>query len=715
MSHSFTSDEIAQLKGGRGDTLYGDGALVVLKALLESGISYFGGYPGAPTANVLDAFADAYEPILKDYGCYFETSSNEMAAAAMLTASVFEPVRGAVTWKVLGNGVGQDVVDHVSQLGVKDGAMIIVGEDYGGSSTTVLQRTLPWGQKIGMPVIDPRHDQQVLHRLVKEGMDLSRDSNSVVALLLRPQHSHANAEIVVGDNVLPKISTVNKLKEFRRDPTIFALPPYSFQQEAKRFEERLPTATRLIVERRLNEFFGNEKAKVGIITHGTTFNTTMRLLSIMGLADEYGELDPRIHLLQLNVIYPLSDEQIAGFIGDKTHVLLVEEGQPDLMESHIRALIQKKDIRVKFFGHDLVPKYGELIPEKLGPALARFLMQAMPETGTAPGDAVERLTGRKRQALGMFPAPVPPRFPTFCTGCPERPVFSQMKIQEYTTGVKDWHGGDVGCYGMAGFIPFQMSDSNVGMGAGMAAASAVSAMSEQHNVSVVGDGTLWHSAFNTSAANAIYNRQDSTYIVLDNKWTAMTGAHENPNVGKLMTGEAVGTEMSIVKTFVAMGVKKIETANPYDFRDFQEKIKKIRRDAKIPQVRVLISEAECMLQKQRRIKPERDRAIKAGERVEIDRLGVDAEVCVGDHACMRFNGCPSLTLTEGPNSLRTAPVAAIDANCVGCGVCGEITTAAQLCPSFFKVTKVENAGWLEKIKAAVLRRVTGQAGRSPAV
>ena len=265
---------------------------------------------------------------------------------------------------------------------------------------------------------------------------------------------------------------------------------------------------------------------------------------------------------------------------------------------------------------------------------------------------------------------------------------------------------------MAGFIPFQMSDSNVGMGAGLAAASAVSAMSEQRNMSIVGDGTLWHSAFNTSAANAIYNRQDATYVVLDNKWTAMTGAHENPNVGKLMTGEAVGTEMSISKTFQAMGVKKIETANPYDFRDFQAKLKKIRLDAKLPQVRVLISDAECMLQKQRRVKPEREKAIKAGQQVEIDRLGVDEEVCVGDHACMRFNGCPSLTLKEGPNSLRTAPIAAIDTTCVGCGVCGEITTAAQLCPSFFKVTKIENPGWLEKIKASVTRLLVSGADQS---
>jgi len=119
MGHSYTPEDVAQLKRGTGERLYGDGALVVLKALLESGISYFGGYPGSPTANLMDAVADAYEPVLKDYGVYFESSSNEVSAGALLTTSVYGKVRGAVTWKVVGNGVAMDVVDHVSQLGVK--------------------------------------------------------------------------------------------------------------------------------------------------------------------------------------------------------------------------------------------------------------------------------------------------------------------------------------------------------------------------------------------------------------------------------------------------------------------------------------------------------------------------------------------------------------------------------------------------------------------
>lgn len=704
MAHSYTDEDIAQLTAPAGSTLYGDGALVVLKALLESGISYFGGYPGSPTANLMDAAADAYEPVLKDMGVYFETSSSEMSAAALMTTSVYGPVRGAVTWKVVGNGLASDVADHVSQLGVQDGAMMIVGEDYGVSSTTVVQRTLAWGVKSGLIVIDPRGDPQLLHRMVITGMDLSRDSHSVVALLLRPQLSHTNGQIVVGENRIPDISTVRPVEAFKKDPTLFALPPFAQQQERHRYEVRLPTVSRLIVERQLNETFGNPLAEVGLITHGTTFNTTWRVLSLLGLTDEHMGLDGRLHLLQLNVINPLSEEQIQQFFAGKKAVLLIEEGQPDLLETQMRALIQRRSIPIAFFGHDVVPGVGELLPDRLMSPLARFVDEFLGLRGNAL-QAAERLLARMKLAVGLFPTKVPARVPTFCTGCPERPVFSQMKIKETLTGVTDWHAGDVGCYGMAGFKPFELADSNIGMGAGLAAASGITAMSRQHNVSVVGDGTLWHSAFNASAANAIYNKQESTYIVLDNKWTAMTGAHENPNVGRLMTGEPMNTRMDIAETFKAMGVKAIEKANPYDFKAFQRQLDRIHRDAKLPQVRVLISEAECQLQKQRRVRVERQQDLKAGRRVAVDRLGVDEEVCVGDHACIRFNGCPSLTLKPSPNPLRSAPAAHIDPTCVGCGVCGEIAHAAKLCPSFIRVTRIENPTLIERLASWFRQRL----------
>ena len=684
MSHAFNTSEIDQLEHRAGETLYGDGALVVLKGLLEAGISYFGGYPGAPTANLIDAAADAYEPVLKKYGVYVESSANEMSAAAMCTASVFAPVRGAVTWKVLGNGVSTDVVDHVSQIGPLGGCVLVVGEDYGVSSTTVAQRTLPWAMKSGIIVVDPRADQQLLLRMTRESFELSETSTSVVALLLRPQLSHANAQVTVGDNRIGEYNVISKLKAGIKDPARYPLPPNTQRQELERYRDRLPKAREYILEHGLNETFGAADVPIGLITHGTVFNTVMRVLANLGLADEDGVTDPAISVLQLNVINPLCDDQIIEFIQGKREVLLVEEGQPDLMEQQIRAMLHQRGVATPFHGHDLVPGVGELVPGRVLPALAQFMARLLPEA--------------------LFPKPVTPRPPTFCTGCPERPVFSMMKINEMLTGQKDWHATDVGCYGMAGLAPFHMADSNMGMGGGLAAATALSAMSEQKNVSVVGDGTLWHSALNTCVVNGLYNKQDATYLVLDNKWTAMTGAHENPNSGPQLTGQPSGGVFNIERTFKGLGVRHVEKANPYNFRDFQKKLKKIQADPD-PQLRVLISEAECQLQRQRTVKPMRAKAIAEGKRTEVERLGVDEEVCVGDHSCMRVNGCPSLTLEESPNTLKTAPVAAIDTTCVGCGVCGEIAHAAQLCPSFHKVTVVRNASRFERFMQRLSQRL----------
>ena len=704
MSHAFTHSDIAQLEHGAGQTLYGDGALVVLKGLLEAGISYFGGYPGSPTANLIDAAADAYEPVLKKYGVFVESSANEMSAAAMCTASVFAPVRGAVTWKVLGNGVSTDVVDHVSQIGPMGGCVLVVGEDYGVSSTTVAQRTLPWAMKSGIPVVDPRADQQLLLRLTRESFELSEASSCVVALLLRPQLSHANARVDVTDNRMGQYNVINKLKEGIKDPSRYPLPPNTQRQEIERYRDRLPKAREYILEHGLNELFGAADAPIGIITHGTVFNTVMRALANLGLADEDGVTDPAISVLQLNVVYPLCDDQIVDFIQGKREVLLVEEGQPDLMEQQIRAMLHQRGITTPFRGHDLVPGVGELVPGRVLPALAQFLAPLLPERAESLTATADAFLERQKLAASLFPKPVTPRPPTFCTGCPERPVFSMMKINEMLTGQKDWHATDVGCYGMAGLAPFHMADSNIGMGGGLAAATALSAMSDQKNVSVVGDGTLWHSALNTCVVNGLYNKQDATYLVLDNKWTAMTGAHENPNSGPQLTGEQSGGDFNIERTFRGLGVKRVEKANPYNFRDFQKKLKKIQADP-APQLRVLISEAECQLQRQRTVKPMRAKAIVEGKRVEVERLGVDEEVCVGDHSCMRVNGCPSLTLEESPNTLKTAPVAAIDTTCVGCGVCGEIAHAAQLCPSFHKVTVVRNAGRFERFMQKLSQRL----------
>jgi indolepyruvate ferredoxin oxidoreductase alpha subunit len=122
-------------------------------------------------------------------------------------------------------------------------------------------------------------------------------------------------------------------------------------------------------------------------------------------------------------------------------------------------------------------------------------------------------------------------------------------------------------------------------------------------------------------------------------------------------------------------------------------------------LKVIIAEGECMLAKQRRVRAEDAKNIAAGERVAKPKFGVDDQVCTGDHSCIRLSGCPSLSIKENPDKLRRDPVATVVETCVGCGLCGEVSHAAILCPSFYKTEVVYNPGIVERLVNALRRRV----------
>ena len=123
--------------------------------------------------------------------------------------------------------------------------------------------------------------------------------------------------------------------------------------------------------------------------------------------------------------------------------------------------------------------------------------------------------------------------------------------------------------------------------------------------------------------------------------------------------------------------------------------------------KIIVASSECMLNRQRREKPLKAKAITEGRRVETPRFGVDEAICTGDHACIRLSGCPSLSLKTLDDPLRDDPVASIDQTCVGCGNCGEVADAAVLCPSFYRADVVHNPGRIEKWRAGVRNRVIG--------
>ena len=140
MERSF-KQEVELLKLGEGETFHGEGILAVTKALLQSGVSYVGGYQGAPVSHVMDVLNDARD-ILDELGVHVETNANEAGAAAMLGASINYPMRGAVAFKsTVGTNVASDALSNLASAGVRGGALLVLGEDYGEGSSIIQERT----------------------------------------------------------------------------------------------------------------------------------------------------------------------------------------------------------------------------------------------------------------------------------------------------------------------------------------------------------------------------------------------------------------------------------------------------------------------------------------------------------------------------------------------------------------------------------------------
>ena len=697
---SFTK-EIALLELGAGEVFRGEGILAVTKALLQSGVSYLGGYQGAPVSHLMDVMADANE-LLEKLGVHFQACASEASAAAMLGASVNYPIRGAVTWKsTVGTNVASDALANLASSGVKGGSVIVVGEDYGEGASIMQERSHAFAMKSQVWLLDPRPNLPTIVDTVEKAFELSEASNTPVMVELRIRACHVTGEFVAKDNRAPERSRHNPIAEPSFDFANIVLPPSTYAQEKRKVEQRLPAAIEFIKRHRLNEVFDGRLSDIGIITQGGMYNAVLRSLAEIGLADPFGHSDVPIYAM--NVTYPVVNDEIAAFCAGKRAVLVVEEGQPDYLEQAVNVALRKADLNTSVVGKDVLPMAGEYTLEVVVAGVVRFIEGSMPRgvDVEAVSRALHLLQAPKRKAAELLGKPLPPRPPGFCVGCPERPVFSALKLAQREVG--EVHiASDIGCHTFSTLPPFNMGNTVLGYGLGLASSSGIAPQMGRRVVSIMGDGGFWHNGLSSGVSNAVFNKDDSVLIVMKNGYSAATGHQRLPSSGTNAKGEAI--EGTIEDALKGVGVKWVRRLGSYGVAKMAETLKEaLTTDAE--GLKVVIADGECMLERQRRIKPLNRKKLAAGERVVRTRFAIDDDVCTGDHACIRLSGCPSLTIKPNPNPLKDDPVARVDDNCVGCGLCGEVAHAAILCPSFFRTEIVQNPKAWDRAVHALRRRV----------
>jgi indolepyruvate ferredoxin oxidoreductase alpha subunit len=677
MERSFKK-EVAKLRLGEGETFHGEGILAVTKALLQSGVAYVGGYQGAPVSHVMDVLHDARD-ILDELGVHVEANANEAGAAAMLGASINYPMRGAVAFKsTVGTNVASDALSNLASAGVKGGTLLVLGEDYGEGASIIQERTHAFAMKSQIWLLDPRPSLPKIVAMVEQGFELSEASNTPVMLELRIRACHVQGSFVTKRNLAPGLSKKTLIENPDFDYNRICLPPATYLQEKLKVEVRWPAAVRFVRERKLNEFFDGEQGDVGIVCLGGLYNAVIRALQTLGLADAFGA--SKVPIYCLNVTYPLVPEEITDFCKDKAQILVVEEGQPAYIEDAILAILRRREVPgVKVRGKDVLPLAGEYTGEVVLTGLARFLNR---ESVVAP------IRELKKRASDLL-AGLPQRPPGFCVGCPERPVFSAMKVLEKESG--RFHvSADIGCHLFSTLPPFNIGNTVLGYGLGLASNSAVHPAMAKRTLTIMGDGGFWHNGLTSGVANHVYNENDGILVIMKNGYTSATGTQE-------LLSSPKNNPQAIERALEGAGVGWVRTVDNYRVGEVAKTLKEAMSTG-YKGLKVIVADGECQLERQRRLKPETARRLSRGERTVRVKYGVDEDTCTGDHSCIRLSGCPTLTVKDNPDPLRLDPVATVIDGCVGCGLCGENAHAAVLCPSFYRAEVIQNPTLWDRIR-----------------
>jgi indolepyruvate ferredoxin oxidoreductase alpha subunit len=676
-------------------------------------VSYVGGYQGAPVSHLLDVLIQARD-YLAELGVHVEACSNEASAAAMLGASIHYPVRGAVTWKsIVGTNVAADALSNLASPGVRGGALVIVGEDYGEGASVIQERTYAYALKSSLLLFDPRPELSQMVHTVEEAFALSEASGMPALLQLRIRACHVRGSFVCKDNVAPDASARHPMATPASfDYTRLSHPPVTFGHERMKADERIPAARRAILERGLNELFAGRRDDVGLIVQGGLYNSVVGALARLGLADAFGAGE--VPILVLNVTYPLVAEELSDFCRGKRAVLVVEEGHPAYLEQELLATLRRLDVACAVSGKDVLPMAGEYTVEVLAQGLVAFVSQHAPGLDVEGGRRwLADLARHRAAAKALLGDALPARPPQFCIGCPERPTFAAVKLAQQRIGPVHV-AADIGCHSFATFEPFGIGHSILGYGMSLASRAGVTPMMRSRVLAVMGDGGFWHNGLVSGVESALFNGDDAVLLIFKNGYTSATGTQDiisTPDdaikaAAFDKTRSLVAQNDVIERTLAGLGVKWLRRVDSY-------RVDRMRRTLEeafttdFDGLKVIIAEGECQLERQRRVKPWRAARLASGKRVVKVKYGVDEDTCSGDHSCIRLSGCPTLSIKAGSDPLKVDPVATVLDGCVGCGLCGENAHAATLCPSFYRGEVIVNAGLLERIAQRVRSAVIG--------
>ncbi len=532
-------------------TLLGNEAIV--RGALEAGVAFASGYPGTPSSEITDGFAQLAEQA----GITFEYSVNEKIAVEMAFGACLAGARSICAMKHLGLMYAGDPLGTMPYIGTVAGLVIVSAGDPSCRTSPNEQDQRYLAPMLRVPMLDPSTPQEAAD-LTRFAFDLSEASRLPVILRPTTRVCHTRGRVRFG----PRREA--RVEGFRRDPARFNPTPVNARRMRVELKERVETARRMIAEAGLVRREGSGRS--GILAIGAPAATCADILRERGL-------DDAVVLISTSVAYPLPEDRLVAAFEGLDRLLVLEELSP-FLEDAVTALCGRRGITLEILGKRTghAPEEFEYEPPVIRNALRAALGLGEPVATSAPA------------------ADVPPRPPILCPGCPHR---STLFAARAAFDEDQLYFNDIGCYTLGGAPPLRASDALLCMGAGFTLASAVARVTGEKTVGMVGDSTFFHSGM-PALLNAIKEGVDMVAVVLDNEVTAMTGFQESPTV-HVETG-GVRRTTSIENVVRALGAPFVARVDPHDL---PAAITAFRQAHEAEGVGVVIAERACPIFLQR--------------------------------------------------------------------------------------------------------------------
>ncbi|MDR3185594.1 MAG: indolepyruvate ferredoxin oxidoreductase subunit alpha [Christensenellaceae bacterium] len=516
-----------------------------------------------------------------------EWAPNEKVATEVAIGAAFAGVRSMACMKHVGVNVAADPLFTAAYTGVNAGFVLVVADDPSMHSSQNEQDSRYYALSAHVPMLEPS-DAAESKAFLKAAFYLSEKYDTPVMLRLTTRVAHSQSIVTMEERIeltdKPFIKNIDK----------YVMMPAMARKRHLIVEERENKLSFDVNFSPLNRIEMRNK-NLGIICAGGVYN--------------YVKEATDASIFKLGCIYPLPLNKIREFASLVDDLLIVEELEP-FFEN------QLKSHGVHCHGKDIFGLQGEL---SVATIRLKLLKNAVPQPYTD----------------------IPSRPPIMCAGCPHRGVFYIIKKLKLLVS------GDIGCYALGAAPPLNAVDLCVCMGASIGMAHGFDKANPNNAnkiVAVIGDSTFVHSGI-TSVINSVYNKANSTIIILDNSITGMTGHQQNPATGKTLSGE-ITHKLDLALLVKACGVDRVEIVDAYDLDAVEKAIKAETENAGVG---VIIAKRPCVLI---------DKKLLSSRPYFVNK---GCKKCGG---CLKI-GCPAIFNITGEIQISKE-------NCIGCGVCASL-------------------------------------------